>query len=58
VEIQICLPFIQRQIELADPDILVCVGQRGEMHPATTTQLTRRVSCEKLPTSESYAPRQ
>jgi DNA polymerase len=27
VEIQICLPFIQRQIELADPDILVCVGQ-------------------------------
>jgi DNA polymerase len=27
VEMQICLPFIQRQIELADPDILVCVGQ-------------------------------
>jgi uracil-DNA glycosylase len=27
VETQICLPFIQRQIELADPDILVCVGQ-------------------------------
>ncbi len=26
VETQICLPFIQRQIELADPDILVCVG--------------------------------
>ena len=23
---QICLPFIQRQIELADPDILVCLG--------------------------------
>jgi uracil-DNA glycosylase family 4 len=25
-ESQICLPFIQRQIELADPDILVCLG--------------------------------
>jgi len=27
VETQICLPFIQRQIELADPDVLICVGQ-------------------------------
>ena len=27
VETQICLPFIHRQIELADPDILVTVGQ-------------------------------
>jgi DNA polymerase len=27
VETQICLPFIQRQIELCDPDILVTVGQ-------------------------------
>jgi uracil-DNA glycosylase family 4 len=27
VETQICLPFIQRQIELADPDILVTIGQ-------------------------------
>ena len=26
VETQICLPFVQRQIELADPDILVCAG--------------------------------
>jgi DNA polymerase len=25
-ESQICLPFTQRQIELADPDILVCLG--------------------------------
>jgi uracil-DNA glycosylase len=25
-ESQICLPFIQRQIELADPDIVVCLG--------------------------------
>ncbi len=25
-ELQICLPFILRQIELADPDILVCLG--------------------------------
>ena len=25
-ELQICLPFIVRQIELADPDILVCLG--------------------------------
>jgi DNA polymerase len=27
VETQICLPFVQRQIELADPDVLVTVGQ-------------------------------
>jgi DNA polymerase len=27
VETQICLPFVQRQIELANPDILVTVGQ-------------------------------
>ena len=25
-ESQICLPFISRQIELADPDVLVCLG--------------------------------
>lgn len=33
-ESQICLPFIRRQIELADPDILVCMG-----NPATQTLL-------------------
>jgi DNA polymerase len=33
-ETAICLPFIRRQIELADPDILVCLGQ-----PATHTLL-------------------
>jgi DNA polymerase len=33
-ESQICLPFIQRQIELADPDILVCLGG-----PSATTLL-------------------
>jgi DNA polymerase len=27
VETQICLPFIKRQIELCDPDVLVTVGQ-------------------------------
>src|SRR5262245_18984615 len=26
-ETQICLPFIQRQIELCDPDVLVTIGQ-------------------------------
>jgi uracil-DNA glycosylase len=26
-ESAICLPFLLRQIELADPDILVCLGQ-------------------------------
>src|SRR5205807_2187287 len=25
-EAQICLPFVRRQIELADPDLLVCLG--------------------------------
>jgi DNA polymerase len=33
-ETAICLPFIRRQIELAGPDILVCLGQ-----PATQTLL-------------------
>jgi uracil-DNA glycosylase len=33
-ETAICLPFVRRQIELADPDILVCLGQ-----PATHTLL-------------------
>jgi uracil-DNA glycosylase len=33
-ETQICLPFIRRQIELANPDILVCLGQ-----PATAALL-------------------
>jgi uracil-DNA glycosylase len=33
-ESAICLPFIHRQIELANPDILVCLGQ-----PATQTLL-------------------
>jgi uracil-DNA glycosylase len=26
-EAAICLPFLQRQIELADPDVLVCLGE-------------------------------
>jgi DNA polymerase len=26
-ETQICLPFIKRQIELVDPDVLVCLGK-------------------------------
>jgi uracil-DNA glycosylase family 4 len=33
-ETQICLPFILRQIELADPDVLVCLGG-----PSTQTLL-------------------
>ena len=36
-ETAICLPFIRRQIELADPDFLVCLGQ-----PATQTLLGTR----------------
>ena len=32
-----CLPFIRRQIELANPDILVCLGQ-----PSTQTLLGTR----------------
>ena len=33
-ESPICLPFIRRQIELADPDVLVCLGK-----PSTQTLL-------------------
>jgi DNA polymerase len=36
-ETQICLPFIQRQIELVDPDVLVTLG-----NPATQTLLNTR----------------
>src|SRR5579859_1987231 len=36
-ETAICLPFIRRQIELADPDILVCLGQ-----PSSQTLLGTR----------------
>jgi uracil-DNA glycosylase len=36
-EIAICLPFIRRQIELANPDLLVCLGG-----PATQTLLGTR----------------
>lgn len=34
-EVAICRPFIERQIELADPDFLVCLG-----NPATQTLLS------------------
>ena len=33
-ETQICLPFIRRQIELADPDVLVCLGDPSSQTPA------------------------
>ena len=33
-ETAICLPFIRRQIELADPDILVCLGGPGDADAA------------------------
>ena len=36
-ETQICLPFIQRQIELVDPDVLVTLG-----NPSTQTLLNTR----------------
>ena len=36
-EIAVCKPFIERQIELADPDILVCLGG-----PATQTLLNTK----------------
>jgi DNA polymerase len=37
VETQICLPFTLRQIELCDPDVLVCLG-----NPSTQTLLQTR----------------
>ena len=37
-----CLPFIQRQIELVDPDILVCMG-----NPSTQTLLAVREGITK-----------
>lgn len=41
-ETAICLPFIKRQIELVNPEILVCVGQ-----PSTTTLLETREGITK-----------
>jgi DNA polymerase len=41
-ESQICLPFIRRQIELVDPDILVCLGG-----PSATTLLGIREGITK-----------
>ncbi len=41
-ESQICLPFILRQIELADPDILVCLGG-----PSAQTLLNTREGITK-----------
>jgi DNA polymerase len=41
-ETAICLPFIRRQIELANPDILVCLGQ-----PATQTLLATKEGITK-----------
>ena len=41
-ESQICLPFIRRQIELADPDILVCLGGPSAAALLGTTEGIRR----------------
>jgi len=41
-ESQICLPFIKRQIELADPDILVCLGGPSAAALLGTTEGIRR----------------
>jgi uracil-DNA glycosylase len=41
-ESAICLPFLLRQIELADPDILVCLG-----NPSTQTLLNTRTGITK-----------
>ncbi|MFG1392961.1 uracil-DNA glycosylase [Xanthobacter agilis] len=41
-ETAICLPFISRQIELADPDLLVCLGgQSAQALLATTEGITK-----------------
>lgn len=41
-ETAICLPFISRQIELADPDVLVCLGgQAAQALFSTTEGITR-----------------
>jgi DNA polymerase len=37
-ETQICLPFIRRQIELIDPDILVCLGNPATQSLLATTE--------------------
>jgi uracil-DNA glycosylase family 4 len=41
-ESQICLPFIKRQIELADPDILVCLGGPSAAALLGTTEGIRK----------------
>ena len=41
-ETAICLPFIQRQIELADPDVLVCLGGVGRRRCSTPRKASRK----------------
>ena len=41
-ETQICLPFISRQIELVDPDILVCLGKPATAGLLGVTEGIRR----------------
>jgi DNA polymerase len=38
IETQICLPFIQRHIELVDPDVLVCLGKPSTQTLLNTTE--------------------
>src|ERR1043165_8430557 len=50
-ESQICLPFIRRQIELANPDVLVCLGG-----PASQAQLgLHRQHHPMAPAGQSHA---
>jgi uracil-DNA glycosylase len=42
-ETQICLPFIRKQIELVDPDVLVCVGNPSSQALLNTREGIMRV---------------
>ena len=51
-ETQICLPFIQRQIELVNPDVLVTLG-----NPSTQTLLqTAKASCGRAANGSTTTP--
>jgi DNA polymerase len=48
-ETQICLPFIQRQVELVNPDVLVCLGKPSSIALLGVTDGIRRTRGRWMP---------
>ena len=44
LELALCLPFARRQIALADPQVLLCLGERAAQ-PLLATRVTPSPAC-------------